>query len=98
MLLPDSASSPRWESDDRRYFDEAFTDAGIEYNIVNAEGDATQQQPQAEQAIAYGAKVILLTSLDTGSGATIIDTGKDAASRSSSTTASTRAAPAAPPT
>ena len=40
VLLPDSASSPRWETDDRRYFDEAFTDAGVEHKIVNAEGDA----------------------------------------------------------
>jgi D-xylose transport system substrate-binding protein len=78
VLLPDSASSPRWESDDRRFFDQAFTDAGIEHTIVNAEGDATTQQQQAEQAIASGAKVILLVSLDTGSGATIIDQAKDA--------------------
>ena len=78
VLLPDSASSPRWESDDRRFFDQAFTDAGIEHKIVNAEGDATTQQQQAEQAIASGAKVILLVSLDTGSGATIIDQAKDA--------------------
>src|SRR5262245_9165960 len=78
VLLPDSASSPRWESDDRRYFEQAFTEAGVDFNIVNAEGDAAQQQAQAEQAIADGASVILLVSLDTGSGATIIDTAKDA--------------------
>jgi D-xylose transport system substrate-binding protein len=73
VLLPDSATSPRWETDDRRYFQEAFDAAGVEYQIVNAEGDAAQQQSQAEQAIADGASVILLVSIDTGSGATIID-------------------------
>jgi D-xylose transport system substrate-binding protein len=78
VLLPDSASSPRWETDDRRFFEQAFTDAGVEHTIVNAEGDATTQQSQAEQAIADGAKVIVLTSLDTGSGATIIDQAKEA--------------------
>jgi D-xylose transport system substrate-binding protein len=78
VLLPDSASSDRWEADDRRFFDEAFNEAGIEHTIVNAEGDAATQQQQAEQAIASGAKVILLVSLDTGSGATIIDQAKDA--------------------
>ncbi|HXV35207.1 MAG TPA: substrate-binding domain-containing protein [Gaiellaceae bacterium] len=78
VLLPDSASSPRWETDDRRYFEEAFTEAGVDFNIVNAEGDAAQQQSQAEQAIADGASVILLVSLDTGSGAAIIDQAKDA--------------------
>jgi D-xylose transport system substrate-binding protein len=73
VLLPDSATSPRWESDDRRYFEQAFTEAGVDFNIVNAEGDAQQQQAQAEQAIADGASVIVLVSIDTGSGATIID-------------------------
>jgi len=78
VLLPDSATSPRWEADDRRFFEEAFTEAGVDFNIVNAEGDAAQQQSQAEQAIADGASVILLVSIDTGSGATIIDQAQDA--------------------
>jgi D-xylose transport system substrate-binding protein len=78
VLLPDSASSSRWETDDRRYFEEAFTEADVEHTIVNAEGDAAQQQSQAEQAIADGASVILLVSIDTGSGAAIIDQAKEA--------------------
>jgi D-xylose transport system substrate-binding protein len=78
VLLPDSTTSPRWETDDRRYFGEAFTEAGVEHTIVNAEGSAETQQSQAEQAIADGAAVIILTSLDTGSGATIIDQAKEA--------------------
>jgi D-xylose transport system substrate-binding protein len=78
VLLPDSASSARWETDDRRFFTEAFEEAGVDFTIVNAEGDAATQQSQAEQAIADGASVILLTSLDTGSGGAIIDQAKDA--------------------
>ncbi len=78
VLLPDSASSPRWETDDRPYFDQAFSDAGIEHTIVNAENDPATQQSQAEQAIADGAKVIILTSLDPGSGGAIIDSAKAA--------------------
>jgi D-xylose transport system substrate-binding protein len=82
VLLPDTASSDRWEKDDRRFFGEAFEAAGLsegdDFTIVNAEGDAATQQSQAEQAIADGASVIVLTSLDTGSGATIIDQAKDA--------------------
>lgn len=78
VLLPDSASSDRWEADDRRFFEEAFDEAGVDYNIVNAEGDAANQQSQAEQAIADGASVILLTSLDTGSGGSIIEQAKEA--------------------
>jgi ABC-type sugar transport system substrate-binding protein len=71
VLLPDSASSARWETDDRRFFEAAFEEAGVEYNIVNAEGDARTQQTQAEQAITSGAKVILLVNLDSGSAAAI---------------------------
>lgn len=78
VLLPDSASSSRWETDDRRFFEEAFEEAGVEYSIVNAEGDASTQQTQAEQAIAAGAGVILMVNLDSGSGAAIIAAARDA--------------------
>jgi D-xylose transport system substrate-binding protein len=82
VLLPDTASSDRWEGDDLPLFTEAFEAEGLvngeDFNVVNAEGDATTQQSQAEQAIADGASVIVLTSLDTGSGATIIDQAKEA--------------------
>ena len=78
QLVSDSASSDRWENDDRRFFKEAFDDAGVEYNIVNAEGDANTQLQQAEQAINAGAKVILLVNLSSESGATIIDKAREA--------------------
>ena len=78
VLLPDSASSDRWEKDDRRFFEEAFSAAGVEYNIVNAEGDANTQLQQAEQAINAGAKVILLVNLSPESGATIVQNARDA--------------------
>jgi D-xylose transport system substrate-binding protein len=82
VLLPDTESSTRWEEDDRRYFTENFEAAGLvegeDFTIVNAEGDAATQQSQAEQAIADEASVIVLTSLDTGSGAAIIDQATEA--------------------
>ena len=82
VLLPDTATSDRWEKDDRRFFGEAFEAAGLaegdDFTIVNAEGDAATQQSQSEQAIADGASVIVLTSLDTGSGGAIIDQAKEA--------------------
>lgn len=79
VLLPDSASSSRWESDDRPAFEQAFADLGLssdQVQILNAEGDASNQQNQAEQAITNGANVLLLVNLDSGSGATIIDNAK----------------------
>ena len=72
VLLPDSATSDRWENDDRRFFDQSFTAAGVDFNIVNAEGDAQTQITQAEQALASGAKVLVVVSLDSGSSSTII--------------------------
>jgi D-xylose transport system substrate-binding protein len=78
VLLPDSASSARWEADDRRFLAAAFEAAGVEYTIVNAEGDATTQITQAEQAITNGAKVILMVNLDSGSGAAIIELARAA--------------------
>ncbi len=78
VLLPDSTTSPRWETDDRRYFGEAFDAAGVEYNIVNAEGDPATQQSQMEQAIADDAGAVVLVSIDTASGATLIDQAKEA--------------------
>jgi D-xylose transport system substrate-binding protein len=79
VLLPDSASSSRWETADRRFFDQAFRKAGLskdDYTIVNAGGDKSRQQQQGEQAVTNGAKVMLLVNLDSGSGAAIIDSAK----------------------
>jgi D-xylose transport system substrate-binding protein len=78
VLLPDSASSARWEADDRRFLAAAFDAAGVDYTIVNAEGDATTQITQAEQAITNGAKVLLMVNLDSGSGAAIIELARAA--------------------
>jgi D-xylose transport system substrate-binding protein len=72
VLLPDSKSSVRWETQDRKYLGEAFKAAGVDATIVNAEGDPQTQVTQAEQAITNGATVLLLVDLDPGSGSAII--------------------------
>jgi D-xylose transport system substrate-binding protein len=79
VLLPDTKSSDRWEKADRRFFGEAFKAAGLsssDFTIKNAQGDPANQRTQAEQAITEGAKVMLLTNLDSGSGAAIIADAK----------------------
>ena len=40
VLLPDTKSSVRWETQDRRYLAAAFKAAGVTHTIVNAENDA----------------------------------------------------------
>jgi D-xylose transport system substrate-binding protein len=71
VLLPDTQSSVRWETADRPLLAAAFKAAGVPATIQNAQGDKSTQQQQAEQAITNGAKIILLTNLDSGSGAAI---------------------------
>ncbi|MGI8973816.1 MAG: sugar ABC transporter substrate-binding protein [Gaiella sp.] len=71
VLLPDTKSSVRWETQDRRFLGAAFKKAGVTYNIVNAEGSAQTQRSQADQCLTNGAKVILMVNLDSGSGAAI---------------------------
>src|SRR3954466_12094682 len=71
VLLPDTKSSVRWETADRPLLEQAFKAAGVPVEIQNAQGDKSTQQQQAEQAITNGAKIILLTNLDSGSGAAI---------------------------
>ena len=78
VLLPDSTTSDRWEADDRRYFEEIFNEAGVNYVILNAEGEADTQLTQADLVIANGAKVLLMVNLDSTSGATIIEKAHDA--------------------
>ena len=72
VLLPDTTSSPRWETDDRRWFDAMLAQAGVSYTISNAQGDPATQRAQAQQALAEGAKVLVLVNLDSQSGAAII--------------------------
>ena len=72
VLLPDTKSSVRWETQDRPTFIAAFKKAGIAATVVNAEGDAQKMVSQADQCLANGAKVVLVTSLDSGSGCKII--------------------------
>jgi len=71
VLLPDSKSSVRWETQDRPRLAAAFKALGDTYSIVNAEGSASTQLNQAQQCLTNGAKVLLLVNLDSGSGAAI---------------------------
>jgi D-xylose transport system substrate-binding protein len=66
VLLPDTKSSVRWEQFDKPAFVKAFKKAGIKATVVNALNDPQKQLSQAEQCISSGAKVGIITSLDTG--------------------------------
>ena len=60
IILPDSASSPRWEGGDRPALQKAFDDAGFEADIQNAQGDTAKFATIADQQLAKGCGVMLL--------------------------------------
>src|SRR3954467_5870812 len=70
-LLPDTTTSTRWTLFDAPYLTKAFKAAGISAQVLNAHKDPQKMKSQAEQCLAQGAKVILICSLDEGSGAAI---------------------------
>jgi ABC-type xylose transport system substrate-binding protein len=71
VILPDTESSPRWESFDRPLLEAAFDEAGIEYEIDNAQGDAQRMATIADQMITSGVTVLAIVNLDNASGAQI---------------------------
>ncbi len=71
VILPDTESSVRWESQDRPNLEAAFEAAGVEYDIQNAEGDAEKMTQIADTMIGNGVTVLAIVNLDSESGAAI---------------------------
>jgi len=76
VILPDAASSARWETADRKFLGEAFEAAGVEYDIQNANGDKAKFATIADQMINEGVNVLMLVNLDSPSAATVINKAK----------------------
>lgn len=76
VILPDSASSARWETADRKYLEAAFKAAGVQFDIQNAQNNKAQFQTIAEQMITGGATVLMIVNLDSGTGKAVIDKAK----------------------
>ncbi|MDQ1581126.1 MAG: D-xylose transport system substrate-binding protein [Microbacteriaceae bacterium] len=60
VILPDSASSPRWENGDRPALTKAFTDAGFQADVQNAQGDTNKYATIADQELTKGCGVMIL--------------------------------------
>jgi D-xylose transport system substrate-binding protein len=76
VILPDTESSVRWESQDRPNLETAFKAAGVEYDIQNAEGDAEKMTQIADTMIGNGVTVLAIVNLDSESGAAIEEKAK----------------------
>jgi len=60
VMLPDAASSPRWENMDRPDLKKALEAAGFKANIQNAQGDTSKYATLAAQQMSEGCGVMLL--------------------------------------
>jgi D-xylose transport system substrate-binding protein len=67
ILLPDTASSPRWVSADPTELRKQCTAHQLTCLIDNANGSPTTQQSQAQALINSGVGVLLVVNLDPGS-------------------------------
>jgi D-xylose transport system substrate-binding protein len=76
VILPDSKSSVRWETADRKYLEEAFKKANVKYDIKNAQGDKNAFQTIADQMITNGVTVLMIVNLDSGTGKAVLDKAK----------------------
>ena len=74
VILPDTVTSARWADFDAPSFKSAFKAAGLkksQYVVQNALGSDQTQYADAQADIAKGAKVLVLTPLDSTTGAVI---------------------------
>ncbi len=76
VILPDSKSSARWETADRKYLQAAFEAAGVKYTIQNAQDDKNAFQTLADQMITSGVNVLMIVNLDSGTGKAVLDKAK----------------------
>jgi D-xylose transport system substrate-binding protein len=77
VILPDAASSARWETADRKFLEEAFQAAGVEYDIQNANGDKAKFQTIADQMLNSGVNVLMIVNLDSETGAAVVKKAKE---------------------
>jgi D-xylose transport system substrate-binding protein len=76
VILPDTASSARWENADRPLLGDAFKAAGVDADIQNANGDKAKFATIADQMLNEGANVLLIVNLDSPSAAAVIAKAK----------------------
>jgi D-xylose transport system substrate-binding protein len=75
VILPDAASSPRWENFDRKYLQDGLTAAGFQADIQNAQGDTNKYSTIADQQMSKGCGVMLLVDYN-GAGAGVASKAK----------------------
>ncbi|MFC4944399.1 sugar ABC transporter substrate-binding protein [Pseudonocardia sp. GCM10023141] len=71
VILPETASSARWEGFDKPLLTKAMAAAGLQADIQNAQGDEQKFSTLADGMIASGVKVLVIASISSESGAAV---------------------------
>jgi D-xylose transport system substrate-binding protein len=78
FLLPESATAARWEAADHPLVEKAIKDniSGVTVDVLNAQGNATDQQTQAESELTKGACILVVAPKDSVAAAAIVTKAK----------------------
>ncbi|MEY9934596.1 D-xylose transport system substrate-binding protein [Catenulispora sp. GP43] len=76
VILPDTTSSARWETQDHPALEAAFKAKGVKYDIQNAQGDKAQFQAIADHMLKEGVNVLMIVDLDAASGIAVLTKAK----------------------
>ncbi|AYF74852.1 sugar ABC transporter substrate-binding protein [Nocardia yunnanensis] len=71
VILPETASSARWESFDKPLITKALNDAGFDADVQNAQGDVQKFTTLADGMISKGVKVLLIASINSEVGGAV---------------------------
>jgi D-xylose transport system substrate-binding protein len=71
VILPETASSARWEGFDKPLLTEAMAAEGLNADIQNAQGDEQKFATLADGMISSGVKVLVIASISSESGAAV---------------------------
>lgn len=71
VILPETATSARWEGFDKPLLTKAMAAEGLQADIQNAQGDEQKFATLADGMIASGVKVLVIGSISSESGATV---------------------------
>ncbi len=78
VILPETASSARWEAFDRPMLTQALQAQGFEVDVENAQGDNQKFATIADQFISQNVKVLVIAPSDPAVGASIESKAKNA--------------------
>jgi len=80
VLLPETASSARWDSKDKPLLtSDIQAISGVSVDYYNAQGDATKQQNQADTALTKGDCILVVAASDAAQAAAIVAKAKQKA-------------------